>query len=231
MAKNLMSLEETMDFREIKNESPPVDSIGAIKAGSPTFDYGDNESQWEVPVKREGCLIQENKEIDIKPEPPWPGGLMYKHDHDDVQDSNEQGFQDKAGVCLNSTNFTELDIKCEQKDIIQGPEGGTTGDQTEKTLQCMECMRSFKRNVDLQRHVKTHTRESPCYRCTECNKSYSRNEHLKRHIRISHSEEWPHQCLYCDKHFATRDALKQHSMLHVENREKCWRATLLKNKP
>ena len=59
-------------------------------------------------------------------------------------------------------------------------------------LQCSYCLKCFRKNFDLQQHIRSHTGDKP-FHCPICGKGFSQNSNLKKHIEIHRI--WPiHTC-------------------------------------
>ncbi|ODV74694.1 uncharacterized protein CYBJADRAFT_136505 [Cyberlindnera jadinii NRRL Y-1542] len=50
--------------------------------------------------------------------------------------------------------------------------------------------------------------------CSYCMRRFKRQEHLKRHVRSLHTNEKPFDCTLCGKKFSRSDNLAQHIKTH-----------------
>lgn len=88
----------------------------------------------------------------------------------------------------------------------------------EKAFACpMEnCIRSFARSDELNRHLRIHTGHKP-FQCRICLRNFSRSDHLTTHIR-THTGEKPFSCDDCGRRFARSDEKKRHSKVHLKQK-------------
>ena len=80
-----------------------------------------------------------------------------------------------------SENVDECEVLLEDEESIEDKVS-----LTEKSNECGECEKSFKRKDELNRHKLTHQPVGR-YECFYCSKSYSRSDHRHRHIKKSHT--------------------------------------------
>lgn len=67
----------------------------------------------------------------------------------------------------------------------------------DKSFQCKECDRSFKKSSDLKRHYWAHSSDCP-FECDECGQRFRVNSNLKQH-HLKHTNERPYECWLCHK--------------------------------
>lgn len=83
---------------------------------------------------------------------------------------------------------------------------------TERNFVCCICGKSFKKQIHMRNHIRTHTGERP-FQCSDCGKTFSSLANLMRHNLI-HSGVRPYRCDVCHRSFSQSSNLRQHSLLH-----------------
>ncbi|NXN03705.1 EGR4 protein, partial [Sylvia borin] len=88
----------------------------------------------------------------------------------------------------------------------------------EKAFACPveNCVRSFARSDELNRHLRIHTGHKP-FQCRICLRNFSRSDHLTTHIR-THTGVKPFSCDTCGRRFARSDEKKRHSKVHLKQK-------------
>ncbi|XP_075435299.1 early growth response protein 4 [Ascaphus truei] len=88
----------------------------------------------------------------------------------------------------------------------------------EKAFACPveNCIRSFARSDELNRHLRIHTGHKP-FQCRICLRNFSRSDHLTTHIR-THTGEKPFSCDLCGRRFARSDEKKRHGKVHMKQK-------------
>ncbi|KAH3902432.1 related to Transcription factor IIIA [Saccharomycodes ludwigii] len=78
------------------------------------------------------------------------------------------------------------------------------------------CNKVFTRPCQLTEHQQIVHHEVRQFVCPECGNSYTRKHHLERHL-VSHTGETPFHCSICNKGVVTRQQLKRHEITHTKS--------------
>lgn len=90
---------------------------------------------------------------------------------------------------------------------------------TDRSFVCGICGKSFKKQIHVRNHIRTHTGERP-FQCSDCGKTFSSLANLMRHNLI-HSGVRPYRCDVCHRSFSQSSNLRQHSLLHSNTASLC----------
>ncbi|XP_038109612.1 zinc finger protein 569 isoform X2 [Culex quinquefasciatus] len=88
-----------------------------------------------------------------------------------------------------------------------------------KNFCCQICNKSFKYNVQLRIHLRTHSGERP-HACEICHRGFSQLSNLRSHRKV-HSKVKPYKCQLCLKSFTMLDSLTAHSLKCVKDKYRC----------
>ncbi|XP_065081078.1 zinc finger protein 271-like isoform X2 [Ochlerotatus camptorhynchus] len=88
-----------------------------------------------------------------------------------------------------------------------------------KNFTCEICSKSFKYNVQLRIHMRTHSGERP-HTCEICHRGFSQLSNLRSHRKV-HSKVKPYKCQLCLKSFTMLDNLTAHSLKCIKDKYRC----------
>ncbi|XP_037946794.1 zinc finger protein 420 [Teleopsis dalmanni] len=138
---------------------------------SSTMDNKSIKIKLERPVNSEEYHVVQQRHItasesddDIPPELMVPISTMI------CPTSTDEDADNIDMPAVNSTNHLNLAMVKKDHD-------------PERPFECRECKKRFKRQDDLNRHIRTHTGEKP-YACAECERRFVRSDHLKKHLKM-----------------------------------------------
>jgi len=81
-------------------------------------------------------------------------------------------------------------------------------------LACTFCTAKFEAPVQLEKHIRRHTKTKP-YQCEVCTKSFVSKSNLSAHQRLHEGTALRYSCTECDKKFSHPSEVKQHMVVHT----------------
>ncbi|XP_055901821.1 zinc finger protein 729-like [Eupeodes corollae] len=92
-----------------------------------------------------------------------------------------------------------------------------TGIKQSGRHKCSECGKIFFKASDLERHLRTHTKEKP-YQCSVCSRQFALMSTLVHHMKTHDSERETYGCQVCGKKYTSQKVLKVHLRIHTGER-------------
>ncbi|XP_067389606.1 early growth response protein 4 [Emydura macquarii macquarii] len=160
----------------------------------------------------ESALVQS----EVVPNLMNPSQLLHPH-HSPSGPATDFLAQSSANTLI-STNPNVLAEPKKRARRNKGPSKCFGPKPHEKSFSCPveNCIRSFARSDELNRHLRIHTGHKP-FQCRICLRNFSRSDHLTTHIR-THTGEKPFSCDICGRRFARSDEKKRHSKVHLKQK-------------
>ncbi|XP_021709503.1 zinc finger protein 708 [Aedes aegypti] len=140
--------------------------------------------------------------------------LIHSHTHVELQQERLEQTGDNTKPTYSCTKCTKVFIN----------RGNLLNHAVEchgnvKNFSCEICSKSFKYNVQLRIHMRTHSGERP-HTCEICHRGFSQLSNLRSHRKV-HSKVKPYKCQLCLKSFTMLDNLTAHSLKCVKDKYRC----------
>eukprot|EP00092_Neocalanus_flemingeri_P020337 GFUD01022031.1.p1 GENE.GFUD01022031.1~~GFUD01022031.1.p1 ORF type:complete len:408 (+),score=59.43 GFUD01022031.1:35-1258(+) len=81
-------------------------------------------------------------------------------------------------------------------------------------LTCGFCCAKFEAPVQLENHLRSHTKSKP-FQCSVCNKCFVSKSNLSAHQRLHEGTALRYACSQCEKKFSHPSEVKQHMVVHT----------------
>lgn len=148
--------------------------------------------------------------------------LIHSHTHVELLQPQQAQIQPPANTATPDTKPTYSCAKCTKVFINRGNllnHAAECHGQV-KNFACEICNKSFKYNVQLRIHLRTHSGERP-HTCEICHRGFSQLSNLRSHRKVVHSKVKPYKCQLCLKSFTMADSLTAHSLKCVKDKFRC----------
>ncbi|BHF71775.1 hypothetical protein SprV_0401483500 [Sparganum proliferum] len=88
--------------------------------------------------------------------------------------------------------------------------GGGSSSSDDRSVQCVDCAKTFPTRAELRRHARTHSQERP-FVCATCGATFSQACSLDRHERTHNREEGRiYRCRFCSSRFVQKCNMFRH---------------------
>jgi len=81
-------------------------------------------------------------------------------------------------------------------------------------LNCSFCKAIFEAPVQLEKHLRSHSKSKP-FQCNTCNKRFVSKSNLSAHQRLHEGTALRYPCYQCEKKFSHPSEVKQHMVVHT----------------
>ncbi|XP_067283933.1 gastrula zinc finger protein XlCGF7.1-like [Pseudorasbora parva] len=154
-----------------------------------------------IKVESEELKIEETFRVKNEETEEQPDLMSLKEEGQDLNGKEEKDYEEHDFITeVTSFNRSQTDKTSQEK--------------AQKTyFTCQQCGKSFSRKVNLNSHMRVHTRENPCT-CPQCGKSFNHKGNFNRHIQI-HTGETPYICQQCGKSFKQKTHFQNHIRVHT----------------
>ncbi|XP_031550737.1 zinc finger protein Xfin-like [Actinia tenebrosa] len=136
---------------------------------------------------------------------------------------NEIPTQCKKTLHLNNFNILSLKthfLFLQNRSTTQSG-GGQQTDQT-SSYQCSKCQKTFTNKKTFKRHQREHDKEKS-HKCPHCLKGFKRNSDLSKHLKTVHSKhntKKEFKCGKCNKTFSEKNTFNAHVKEHSNQKKK-----------